>query len=101
MKAHMPAKSRLTKKQIQVATQFADELTAEKCQKAQRDMIRRWLKLVCVSLHQEFGFGPQRLIRMVAAITELSGEAEKDEIYWEHIDRVAIDELGLEFIKEK
>ena len=65
----------------------------------ERDATRRLLKLVCVALHHTFGFGPQRLRRALDAANALIDQ--RDEILWYHIDKLLIDQLGLEFEQEK
>lgn len=37
---------------------------------------------------------------MANAIMDLSREAERDEIYWDHVDRIVVDELRFELQKE-
>lgn len=61
--------------------------------------MRRTFKLLCLALHEEFGFGQQRLRRVIDRIDVLAKEHEEDEVYWAHVDRV-VDRLGLNFNPE-
>lgn len=62
----------------------------------QKDVTWRLLKLACVSLHLEFGFGKDRLGRFLMKMNSLMG----DELLWWHIDKLLIDQVGLEFDRE-
>lgn len=55
---------------------------------------------MCVALHNTYGFSTSRLAVVIQEIDKLSAAAEKDEIFWEHVDRVVIDELKMSFDKE-
>ena len=76
-----------------------NEVEAE-FQKQSKDMANRFFKLFCVCLNQEFGFGKYRLSRVLQAVNNLSAEREQDEIFWSHIDRIVIEQIGLDFVKE-
>lgn len=57
---------------------------------------QRLLKLACVALHLEFGFGKERLGKFLMKMNGLMG----DELLWWHIDKLLIDQVGLEFDRE-
>lgn len=93
MNCHIPAKHAVSRKEAKVLNEYLDG------QKEQT--MRRIFKIMCVALHDEqFGFGHNRMAKLIAKISEISAEAEHDEIYWNHIDQVVIDELKLPFDKE-
>jgi len=92
MKSHIPASKRLSHSARQAVAEYNDELQAE--------TFRRWVKLSAAILHTEFGFGHDRCATFLGKISELSGTDKKDEIFWQHIDRVVIDELKLDFEPE-
>lgn len=75
------------------------EEVKEEFQKQSNNMTRRVFKLFCVALHQEFGFGKDRLNRTIAKVEEIGGEREQDEVFWAHIDKY-ITSLGLDFPEE-
>lgn len=62
--------------------------------------MRRWIKLVCVVLHEKFGFGHDRIADFLGAVTKCSEDQEHDEAFWFHIDAVIRDELKLDFEPE-
>lgn len=92
MKAHIPAKSRLSQAQKQAVREYNDE--------QQDETFRRWTKLTCVALHSKFGFGHDRLADFLGEISNLAGSENQDEIFWRHIDKV-MQELRLDFEPEK
>lgn len=93
MKARIQSENMLTKQQKKAIEDYV--------QNQQLWQMRRFFKLMCVALHEQFGFGRVRLAQAIAAIEKLSIEHEWDEIFWNHIDRVVVDELKLNFEREK
>ena len=71
----------------------------EQFEKQAQDNMRRTFKLMCLSLHDEFGFGNSRCLRLVRRINELAEEHENDEVFWQHVDSV-MQEIGVEFAVE-
>ena len=71
----------------------------EEFTKQAQGSVRRIFKLMCLSLHEEFGFGKDRCNRLIKRINELAAEHETDEVYWAHVDRV-MSEIGVEFATE-
>ena len=85
-----------------VSKSFRKEIRAEVAEhfkEQSNDMTRRVFKLFCVSLHQEFGFGKDRLNRLIAKVEEISTEREQDEVFWSHVDRYC-KSIGLDFPDE-
>ena len=64
-----------------------------------QDLSRRHIKLMCVVLNEQFGFGKERLLKLVRAYGDVSEERKEDEIFWSHIDRY-LERIGLDFPKE-
>ena len=91
MKARIPGDRRLSKAEKSAIRDYINTY--------EQDATRRLLKLVCVALHQTFGFGPQRLRRTLDAAN--AHIDQRDEILWYHIDKLLIDQQGLEFEREK
>ena len=75
-----------------------DEVKAEFDRQGQ-ELSRGHIKLFCVALNQEFGFGKKRLLRLVQAYGDLGAERKDDEVFWSHIDR-KLEQMGLDFPKE-
>lgn len=63
--------------------------------------MRKFFKLMCVALHERYGFGSQRLGAVIDRISTLSDEHRQDEMFWRHVDRVVIEELGMPFDREQ
>ena len=76
-----------------------DELLEAEVKSKYQKTMRRFFKIMCVSLNEDFGFGKERLIRLIKRISTVAAEHEHDEVYWTHVDR-RIEQLGLEFSKE-
>ena len=64
-----------------------------------QELSRRHIKLFCVALNEEFGFGKDRLLRLIQKYGDLGAERKDDEIFWSHIDR-KLEQIGLDFPKE-
>lgn len=63
------------------------------------DATRRIFKTIVFALYQDFGFGRDRCAKALKSMTEIIEHSDTDEVFWEHIDRVVIDKLKLEFDK--
>ena len=88
MKARIPGRRALLKPDKKAVRDYVDQY--------QKDVTRRLLKLACVALHLEFGFGKDRLGRFLMKMNSLMG----DELLWWHVDKLLIDQIGLEFDRE-
>ena len=64
------------------------------------DITRRVLKTIIYTLNTEYGYGIKRISRLFNSFTKMLEESNKDEVYWEHIDRVVVDKLGLPFERD-
>ena len=62
-------------------------------QEKSREMAERCLKIFLYVLNRDEGYGEKRANRFYNACGELLATANQDEVFWEHIDRVVIDEL--------
>ena len=51
-------------------------------------------------LNQNFGFGHDRLNKALKEMTEVIKHSSEDEVFWEHLDRVVIDQLKLPFKRD-
>lgn len=100
MKARIPIMSSRKRK---LAKQEIDFLIAEawkeKEDQVNNDLTRRILKTFIYVMYTEFGWGYKRLSRLFNAFTTRMEQSDKDEVYWEHTDRVVMDQLGLDFGK--
>lgn len=65
-----------------------------------RNMTRRMFKVLAVSLNRMYGFGGRRILRVIDDMTMLLREHENDPVFWTHLDRRVIDELGVPLDRE-
>lgn len=91
MKARIPNSAKLTKKQLQAAKSYSRQVV-----KADQERLLRQ----CYVLNRNFGFGPKRCLAVIDGISRLSAEHDQDEIFWEHLDRVIVDEMKLDFERD-
>ena len=91
MKARMKLNNKIQKK-------IKEEVRAEYDRQGQ-DLTRRHIKFMCVALNEHFGFGKNRLMKLIQAYGDLGEERKEDEVFWSHIDRY-IEQIGLDFPKE-
>ena len=101
MRSRVPISSRLSNKQIAAVQKISRELADEALQRGQKNLMRRWFKLMCIALHNTYGFSTGRLAVVIQEIDKLSAQAKKDEIFWDHVDRVVINDLKMDFDREE
>ena len=68
--------------------------------KENEDITRRIFKTMMFVLNQNFGFGHDRLNKALKEMTEVIKHSSEDEVFWEHLDRVVIDQLKLPFQRD-
>lgn len=96
MKARRIPTAREIKRAREIAT-----IEYQKVAEKERDgMARRIIKEMIFILNQEFGFGVKRCARAFKAFTTTLDNAKDNEYYWEHIDQVVIDRMGLPFERD-
>lgn len=101
MKARIPRISANEKKKLKSEIKLeVDRIWKEVEQKKENDITRRVLKTLIYVLNTEYGYGIKRISRLFASFTKMLEESDKDEVYWEHIDRVVVDDLGLPFERD-
>lgn len=97
MKARIPPK--IPKQLKQEAERIAKSAYEQIREKENKDITRRVFKTMLYALHKDFGFGRDRCAKALKSMTEIIEHSDTDEVFWEHIDRVVIDKLKLEFDK--
>lgn len=97
MKARIPVK--LKKEAMAEINRLADREYQKVKDKEINDLTRRIFKTIVFALHKDFGFGRDRCAKALKSMTEIIEHSDTDEVFWEHIDRVVIDKLKLEFEK--
>ena len=93
MKAHIPARAALSKEAKLAVKEYVDSY--------EKDCMRRFLKLSCVALHtdEKDPYGAVRLARYLKRITEPA--LNDDEIFWHHVGKLLIDQMGIQFEREE
>lgn len=92
MKARLPLNSKMKKRLVNELHKEAD--------KRNEDNTRRLFKLFCVVLNSVFGFGKFRLTKLIMEVAKLIEQSKTDEIFWYHIDKKVIDQIGMQFDRE-
>lgn len=95
MKARIPVK--LKREAMAEINRLADREYQKVKDKEINDLTRRIFKTIVFALHKDFGFGRDRCAKALRSMTEIVEHSDTDEVFWEHIDRVVIDKLKLEF----
>lgn len=97
MKARIPVK--LKRETMAEINRLADREYQKVKDKEIADATRRIFKTIVFALYKDFGFGRDRCAKALKSMTEIIEHSDTDEVFWEHIDRVVIDKLKLEFEK--
>lgn len=100
MKCRLPNKFKLTKKENQLIHEESHRVVMQLMGKETERIVRKTLKMCCVALNREFGFGKTRLNKVLATYFSLM-EKEDEETFAQHLDKVVIDELELKFEREQ
>lgn len=101
MKVRIATLDSLTKKQRDEIDKYIKTRGLEIYQAEAEGNFRRYYKLLAVSLNKKFGFGKKRILEVFEDISELSKERDKDTVFWSHIDKIVIDQLGIKLEKEE
>lgn len=101
MKARIPKISGNDRKRLLSEVEIEVKKAWEKVEEEKTiDITRRVLKTIIYTLNTEYGYGIKRISRLFNSFTKMLEESRKDEVYWEHIDRVVIEKLGLPFERD-
>ena len=95
MKARIPLRHRVTKKQYDTAAELAHEAV----RKERGEMIRRIFKITVYALHELYGIGCERGYRLLNMVEDLADEQKQDEVFWWHMDH-EVKKLGYNFENE-
>lgn len=76
-----------------------DKYVKETVSKEEAAYIRRVIKVICYTLHNDFGFGVGRLVRLINAANDTMGKMQSNDTIWDSIDH-ELQYLGLEFEDE-
>lgn len=101
MKARIPKISGNDRKRLLSEVEIEVKKAWEKVEEEKTiDITRRVLKTIIYTLNTEYGYGIKRISRLFNSFTKMLEESNKDEVYWEHIDRVVVEKLGLPFERD-
>lgn len=101
MKCNLSFKNRMSKREREDIKSYIYNNSIEYIKQENRNCIRRTFKLMAVRLNEKYGFGKKRLSELFILCGEVSkNERYQDPIFWEHVDRKVIDEMGLAFERE-
>ena len=101
MKARIPKISGNDRKRMLSEVEIEVKKAWEKVEEEKTiDITRRVLKTIIYTLNTEYGYGIKRISRLFNSFTKMLEESSKDEVYWEHIDRVVVDKLSLPFERD-
>ena len=93
MKEIMNPKNRISLKQKQAIDEY------NKIE--QRNMMRRFFKILCYVLNENFSFGKNRLLKVISEIEETSRLHNEDEEFWYHLDKRIIEQMNIQFDYEE
>lgn len=96
MRARIKASDMLSKP----AREAVEEYILAEVNRTKNEEMARFLKIICATLHKEFGFGGKRLTDLVFKSQEFMQENKGNEIFWDKIDELLIDKLGIPFSRE-
>lgn len=93
MKARIPTQQLMSGVGKKVVQSYIDE--------KENEILRRCMKLAFYALNHCYGFGASRLGTVYDEVKALQADAKKDPIFWEHLDRIICNEIGLEMPREE
>jgi hypothetical protein len=96
LKAHIP----ITNAQRKRIEQEVEIIAKREIDRERADLTRRLFKTIILALHEEFGFGQKKCLRALGAMTEIIERSDNDEVFLEHIDKVVIDYLKMDFKRD-
>ena len=101
MKARIPKISGNDRKRMLSEVEIEVKKAWEKVEEEKTiDITRRVLKTIIYTLNTEYGYGIKRISRLFNSFTKLLENSNSDDVYWEHIDRVVVEKLGLPFERD-
>lgn len=101
MKCNLSLERRLPKNTKDELDKYILEQSEKYILKSNLDCIRRMHKLIALNLNKRYGFGRKRILDLFNDCGFGASEQQKyDEIFWHHVDKVVIEEIGILFEKE-
>ena len=100
MKVRLNTWDKLTTKQRKELDEYVKNKGLEIYKREAAENFRRYYKLVAIALNNKFEFGKKRILELFDELSELSKQREQDEVFWAHMDKIVINQIGLEFERE-
>lgn len=101
MKCNLSLGNRLSPKQKKELNKYVENVAYEYINKENQACIRRMYKLIAINLNEKYGFGKKRLLDLFNACgVEALATQKQDEIFWNHVDNVVINQIGLGLERE-
>ena len=97
MKARVPRNAKMTRKEEKLLREYTKDVFRKKY----LGFERRIFKAMAYALNRNYGFGKNRIKTVLIEAEKIADEYGTDEIFWDHLDRVCIDEIGIDFVREK
>ena len=101
MKVRLSPINNMSIKQQKATQKYIQERAMQLYNEEATGLIRRCYKTVAVALHKKFRFGKKRLLELMQELSDISKLRNTDEVFWKHVDDIIVDEIGLEFNREK
>ena len=101
MKSRIPPQYKMRPESRKTVKEFAKIEVTKQLEEEKPATIRRMYKLACYILNREFGFGKTRLTKYFIATDDLMKRESEKPDFWRDLDAVVIDELGMEFERER
>lgn len=101
MKVRFSPLFNLTNKQQKEINEYMAQRAMNIYNEEATGLIRRCYKTFAVALHQKYGFGRNRLLQLMDELKDISKLRKSDDVFWKHMDDIIINEIKLDFDREK
>ena len=95
-KQEIPVKQTIPEDLINAYEKYIDS----QIERHSRGHFIRWVKILCLVLHDEYGFGARRLRHVVDKMHDVLHETKTNPFFWEDVDKRVIRELKMPFYHE-
>lgn len=96
MKARVLPKQKIPKDMLNACEEYINQ----QVESHSRGHFIRWVKILCLVLHDEYGFGARRLCHVVEEMRGVLHETKTNPFFWEDVDKRVIRELKMPFYHE-
>ena len=100
MKARLNPFNRLSKKEIELLDQYIRDRAMKIYDDEATGLVQRCYKTFAVALHKKHHFGRRRIVDLFEILSDISELRDKDEVFWQHLDDILINELKIPIQRE-